>query len=319
MITLLTIVISLIALLWSANHLITGASGVALYYKFSPLLTGFTLVALGTSAPEIMIAITASINGSNDIAIGNVIGTNIANIGLVLGITALVKPLKIQTTTLTREYPLLFLTMLFSYLLMMNGYLGVLDGCLFLLACIALIGYFVFTTRQQRPQQQLTLKFQQAALQKRSLKLYFIKLLLGLLLLPISAHFLVNSCVELGQGLGLSNLIIGLTIIAIGTSLPELATSLIAALRGASDLAIGNILGSNMLNLLGVMVFPGLFHPAAFSHAVLWRDVPAMFITTAILYFINSHNKKNMTRWHGGILLLVYCCYMLSLVISATH
>ena len=124
-----------------------------------PLLVGLTLVALGTSAPEIMVAISASIEGYTDIAIGNAIGTNIANIGLVLGLTALLKPLKIQSTLFHREFPLLFLVMLFTYSVMLNGYLNVLDGCLFLLACVALILYFIYVTRRHRPQNQLTLEF----------------------------------------------------------------------------------------------------------------------------------------------------------------
>jgi cation:H+ antiporter len=316
---LFTLIFSLIALLWSANHLVTGAYGLALHYKLPPLLIGLTLVALGTSAPEIMIAISASLEGLNELAIGNAIGTNIANIGLVLGITALLKPLKVQSTLFCREYPLLFLVMLFTYSIMLNGYLSVLDGCLFLLACIALLLYFIHITRQQRPQQQLTLEFQQANFSKRSYKVHLVSLILGLIILPISARFLIDSCVEVGNWLGMSKLIIGLTLVAIGTSLPELVTSLVAAFKGADDIAIGNILGSNMLNLLAVMIFPSIIHPAPFSHAILWRDIPVMFVTTLILLWFNYRNKKKFSRWHGGILVLVYCCYMVSLIISATN
>ena len=314
---LISLIFSLIALLWAANHLIAGAAGVGLYYNLPPLMIGLTLVALGTSAPEIMIAISASLEGLNDIAIGNAIGTNIANIGLVLGLTALLKPLKIQSTLLRREYPLLFLVMLFTYSIMLNGYLNVLDGCLFLLACVALILYFIFITRQHHSQKQLTLAFQEASLRKRPFKTHLLSLILGLIVLPISARYLVNNCVELGHWLGVSELFIGLTIVAIGTSLPELATSIVAAVKGADDIAVGNILGSNMINLLAVMIFPSIIHPAAISHAVLWRDIPVMFATTLILLGINYHNKKRIARWHGGILVLVYCCYILSLIISA--
>lgn len=314
---IIALIFSFIALLWSANHLITGAAGVGLYYNLPPLLIGLTLVALGTSAPEIMIAISASLKGFNDIAIGNAIGTNIANIGLVLGVTALLKPLKIQSTLLRREFPLLFLVMLFTYSIMLNGYLNVLDGCLFLLACVALILYFIFVTRQHHAQKQLTLAFQQASLRKKSFKTHLISLILGLVVLPISARLLVNNCVDLGHWLGISDLVIGLTIVAIGTSLPELATSIIAAMKGADDIAVGNILGSNMINLLAVMIFPSLIHPAAISHAVLWRDIPVMFGTTLILLWINYNNKQKIARWHGGILVLVYCCYIASLIISA--
>lgn len=315
---LIILALSLIALLWSANHLVTAAAGLSLYYKLPPFLVGLTLVALGTSAPEIMIAITASLEGLNDITLGNAIGTNIANIGLVLGIVAVLKPLKIQPNLLRREYPLLFVVMLFSYSLMLDGYLSVIDGCLFLLACAALISYFIYLSRQQRSQRQIALEFQEAALRRRSLKSYYLSLTLGLVVLPISSQLLVNSSAELGHWLGFSDLIIGLTIVAIGTSLPELITSIIAIRKGADDIAIGNILGSNMFNLLAVMIFPSLIHPAAIGHAILWRDMPFMFIATAILLAMTYH-KKRISRWHGGILILVYCCYLISLFISAAN
>ncbi|RMX21043.1 sodium:calcium antiporter [Legionella jordanis] len=314
---ILLMLVSLIALLWAANNLVTGASGIAAHYRLSPLLVGFTLVALGTSAPEIMIAITASIEGATDITIGDAIGTNIANIGLVLGLTALIKPLRVQSTLLRREYPLLFLVMLFSYSLMLDGYLGVLDGCLLLLMCLGLLGYFIFLTRQQRPQRQQTLAFQHAVLAKRSLKIHVIHLLIGLIVLPISARYLVNSSITLGHMLGVSDLIMGLTILSIGTCLPELMTSVVAVLKDADDIAIGNILGANMFNLLAVIIFPSIIHPAVISTTLLWRDIPVMFITTFVLLWINYRNKQKMARWHGGILVLIYICYMCSLIINA--
>ncbi|MBA2656113.1 MAG: calcium/sodium antiporter [Tatlockia sp.] len=319
MIIIFSLILSLIALLWSATHLVSGASGISEYYKLPPLLIGLTLVALGTSAPEIMIAIRASIEGINDLAIGNAVGTNIANIGLVLGLTALLKPLKMNSTLMRREFPLLFLVMLFTYSIMLNGYLNVLDGCLFLLANIALILYFIFITRQQRSVIQPALDFQQANLRKRPFSLHLVSLLVGLIVLPISSKYLINNCVALGHLLGLSDLIMGLTVVAFGTCLPELVTSVVAAIKGADDIAIGNILGSNMFNLLAVMIFPSIIHPAAISNAVLWRDIPVMFIVTLILLGINYHHKRKIARWHGGILVLVYCCYILSLVISAKY
>ena len=310
---IISFILSLIALLWSANHLVSGASGVGQHYKLPPLLIGLTLVALGTSTPEIMIAIRASWEGLNDIAIGNAIGTNIANIGLVLGLTALLKPLKINSTLMRREFPLLFLVMLFTYSIMLNGYLNILDGCLFLIACVSLILYFIYITRKYRPAK----GFELASSSKRSFQLHILSLVIGLIVLPISARYLVHSCVDIGHLLGISDLVMGLTVIAIGTCLPELVTSIVAAVKGADDIAIGNILGSNMFNLLAVMIFPSLIHPAPISNAVLWRDIPVMFITTLILLWINYYNKKRIARWHGGILVLVYCCYIVSLIISA--
>ncbi|KTD63359.1 calcium/sodium antiporter [Legionella spiritensis] len=313
------LILSIAAMLWSASHLVSGASGIAFYYRLPPFLIGFTLVAIGTSAPEIMIAINASMDGLNDIAIGNVIGTNIANIGLVLGLTALIKPLKMQSSLLRREYPLLFLVMLFTYSLMLDGYLGIMDSCLFLLACIGLLGYLLLRARRSVLTNRVALDFQQAWLQKRSVKIHTVHFILGFLILAVSTKYFISSSVILAKNFGVSDLVIGLTLVAIGSSLPELITSVMAAVKGADDIAVGNILGANVFNLLAVMIFPGIIHPALISHAVLWRDIPVMFATTLVLLWFSYRNKKALTRWHGVLLILIYCSYILSILISANH
>jgi cation:H+ antiporter len=319
MYNLLLLFVSFAALLWSANHLVTGASGLANYFQLPPLLIGFTLVALGTSAPEIMIAIHASLDSLNDLGVSNAIGSNIANIGLILGILALTRPLKVQSSFLKREFPLLFMAMLFTYSLMLDGYLGIIDSCLSLLLCLVFIGYLLYTSRPSTVEKRVTDEFRKAALLKHSIKNYALSFLLGLILLPLSAKYLVSSSSLLAEALGLSQAVIGLTIVAIGSSLPEMMTAILAIRKGADDIAIGTILGSNLFNLLAVMVFPGIINPSPISHAILWRDMPVMFLTTVILLWINTRHKKTITRWHGGLLILVYCCYMLSLIISAAR
>jgi cation:H+ antiporter len=317
MVTLITMILGFIGLLWSANHLVTGASGVASYYRISPLIIGLTLVAIGASIPGIMVAITAAIEGRNELAIGNAVGANIANIGLVLGLTILLRPLTVNSSILRREYPLLFLVMLFTYSLMLDGYLSVIDGCLFLVACILLIGYFIFLARRSR-NDPLAKEFRQKINVKRPLRANLVSVIIGLVILPLSAHFLVKSVIQTGHWFGITDLVMGLTIIAIGTTLPNIATSLIAAFKGHDDIAVGNILGSNMFNLLVVIAFPGIINPSAISHTVLWRDIPVMFIITFVLLLVNYHYKKKIERWHGGLLLLIYGCYMISLVFNAT-
>ena len=312
------ILVNFAALLWSASHLVSGASGIAYYYRLPPLLIGFTLVALGTSAPEIMIAIRASLEGLNNMAIGNAIGSNIANIGLVLGLIVLIRPLRLQPTFLQREFPLLFLAMLFIYSLMLDGYIGIIDSCLSLLACVLFIGYVLYTLKHSRVQHQITEEFRHAALRKHSLLSYAFSLCIGLIVVPISAKFLIINSSHLAQQLGLSDLVIGLTLIAIGSSLPELTTAILAIRKGADDIAVGTILGANLFNLLAVLIFPGIIHPSLISHALLWRDMPVMFLTTLILLWINRRHQQ-MTRWHGGLLILVYCCYIMSLIISANR
>lgn len=316
MVTIITMILGFIGLLWAANHLVTGASGIAGYYRISPLVIGLTLVAIGASLPGIMVAITAAIEGRNDLAIGNAVGANIANIGLVLGLTILLRPLTINSSILRREYPLLFLIMLFTYSLMLDGYLSVVDGCLFLVGCIVLIGYFIFLARRSR-KDPLAKEFRQTITINRTMKANLLSIIIGLIILPLSAHFLVKSALQIAHWLGVSELVMGLTIIAIGTSLPNVATSVVAAFKGHDDIAVGNILGSNMFNLLLVIAVPGIINPSAISHTILWRDIPAMFVITLVLLLINYHYKKKIARWHGGLLLLIYCCYMVSLVFNA--
>ena len=314
---LFTMILSLIALLWAANHLVTGASGIASHYRMSPLMIGLTLVALGTSLPEIMVAITAASNGRTDLALGNAIGANIANIGLVLGLTILYRPLTIRSSILRREFPLLFLIMLFTYSLMLDGHLSVTDGCLFLVGCVALIGYFFLLAQHQR-NDALSKEFRQTIQMKRPMKATLISLIIGLLILPLSAHYLVNSAIQIAHSLHVSELVMGLTMVAIGTCLPNLATSLVAAYKGQDDIAIGNVLGSNMFNMLAVMACPGIINPSAISHPILWRDIPVMFVITFVLLLVSYRYKKKIERWHGGLLLLIYCCYMMSLIINVT-
>lgn len=313
------LLLSLIAIIWAANNLVVGAAGIAHYYRIPPLIVGFTLVALGTSAPEIIIAVTASLDGYPDLAIGNAIGSNIANIGLVLGVIALLRPLTMHSSLLQREFPLLFIVMLFAYSLMLDGYLGVIDSSLALVVCLLFTAWLVFSARESSHQRAITNEFWRATLRKKGIKNHITTLLLGLIVLPFSAQLLVHSAAHLAHSLGISELIIGLSIVAIGSSIPELITSLVAAYKGADDIAIGNILGSNLFNLMTVLIFPGIIHPSAITHALIWRDMPVMLLTTLLLFWFNMRHKNKISRWNGGLLILIYCSYILSLLIAATR
>lgn len=312
--TLFTMMLSFIGLLWAANHLVTGALGVAHHYRISPLVMGLTLVALGSSAPEIMIGISAALEGHNELALGNAIGANIANIGLVLSLTILLKPLTIKTDTiLRREYPLLLMIMLFTYSMMLDGYLSIMDGCIFLVACIGLIIYLIYLARRFK-NNAMNREFKQIIVVKRPMMTNLFNLFIGLTILRLGSYYLVQSATQIAQWLGMSNLVMGLTIVAIGTCLPNVATSMVAAFKGFDDIAVGNILGSNMFNLLMVMAFPGIINPSEISHKLLWRDIPTMFFITFVLLAISYYYKNKLSRWHGGLLLLIYCCYMTSLI-----
>lgn len=315
----ISIIFGILGLIWAANQLVEGGAYLASYFKISPLVIGLTIVALGTSAPEIIVAITAALHDKTNLAIGNAIGSNIANIGLVLGITALVSPFKLQSATLRREYPLLFLIMMFSYLLMIDGYFSVIDGCLFLLGLLSLLAYLMFIAKQSSERNKLLAEYQINIIQSISIKHCVVKLVLGIVFLPLSAQALIYGAIGIAKLMGVSELVIGLTIVAIGTSLPEIAASLVGAYKGEDDIALGNILGSNMFNLLAVLALPGMINPSSINHAVLWRDIPVMFFLTGVLFFLSYHyrNQHHFERYQGGILLLIYVCYLTGIIIKA--
>ncbi|KTD62822.1 calcium/sodium antiporter [Legionella shakespearei] len=315
--SVLVLIISFIALLWAANHLITGASGLAFRYNLSPLVTGLTLVALGTTAPEIFISVLSAVKDKNDLTIGNAIGSNIANIGLVLGITIMLKPTTLNYSTLKKAYPILIVIMLFAYSMMLDGFLGKIDGCLFLIVCIAVISFFIYLANHAPKKDQFFNEFKAAIHSNRSLHTNLLSILLGLVILPVSAKYIILSAATIAQWWGISQLTIGLTVIAFGTTLPELATAVTAALKGEEDIAIGTILGSNIYNLLLILAFPAIINPEKISNVVLSRDMPVLIALTVLLFFLNYYYKKKLSPWHGGILILVYCSYIASIVIKA--
>jgi cation:H+ antiporter len=315
--TIFILTISFIALLWSANHLVTGASALAHRFQIPPLIMGLTLIAFGTSLPELFFAITDSLKNEDTLTISNTIGSNIANIGLVLGITILLKPNALNYHNLKKTYPIVLIAMLFVYTLILDGYLSRIDGCLFLLACIIILSIFVYLAYHSAYKDPFFNPFKNAMSASHSIKTNSTRIFLGLLILPISAKYIVMNATEMGSWFHLDKLTIGLTIQAIGTTLPELATAVVAAFKNEEDLAVGTILGSNIYNLLLVLAFPALISPTKISTLILWRDMPVMIILTLFLVFLNYNYKKELSPWHGGILLLVYCCYIVSLIIKA--
>jgi len=310
------LIVSFIALLWAANHLVTGAAGLVPRLKLSPLAMGLTVVALSTSAPELIVAIIASIKDKNDLVVGNVMGANIANIGLVLGITILVKPMTLNYPNLKKAYPIIIIAMLFVYSLILDGFLGKVDGCLFLIACIAMMSFFIYFTKPACKKREFN-EFKSIVNAGQSLKTNLFNIILGLIILPISAKYLVMSAADIARWSGMSELTIGLTIMAIGTTLPELATAITAALKDEEEIAVGTILGSNLYNLLLILAFPAIINPAKISNTILWRDMPTMLALTLLLFFLSYQYKKKLSPWHGGILLLIYCSYLVSMAIKA--
>ena len=310
----LAVIAGLAVLTWSADRFVLGAAGLARTLGVTPLLIGLTVVAFGTSAPEIIISVLASLQGSPGLAVGNAIGSNIANIGLVLGVAALIAPLTVASRVLRREFPVLLAVTLLGFLLLADGVLGVRDGLVLLAGLLLLTVWLVWQGMAQNGEvNPLATEVEESLPPGLSLPMALFWLLLGLVLLLLSSRTLVWGAVEIAQALGVSELVIGLTIVAIGTSLPELAASVAAALKGENDLAIGNIVGSNLFNLLAVLAIPGILAPAAVENAVVFRDYPLMLGLTVLLFIFaltRGREAGQIHRWQGAMLLGLFAGYL---------
>lgn len=306
-------------LIWSADRFVIGASGIALNFGVSPLIIGLTIVGFGTSAPEMIVSGVAAYEGTPNLAVGNALGSNITNIALVLGITALVTPLMVHSKILRREYPIMFMIMLIAWALLWDGELGRIDGIILLSGMFALLAFITLIgikeSKQAGSPDPLEEEFCEEIPRDMSTPMAFLWLLIGLLLLLISSRLLIWGAVNIAHAFHVSDLIIGLTIVAVGTSLPELAASVTSALKGEHEIAIGNIIGSNMFNLLGVLGIPGIMTGAILDPSVLSRDYPVM-IALSVLLFIFAYGFKGegrLNRFEGGILLICYIAYMIVL------
>ncbi len=311
----LTIVVGFALLIWSADKFVLGASNTARSFSISPLIVGVVIVGLGTSAPEMLVSAIAAGQGKTGLSIGNALGSNITNVGLMLGLTALIYPLHIHSKLLKREMPVLLLVMAVSLFLLWDQYLSFWDGLLLVSLMFAMLAFTVYEAKSHSSDslpQEILDELPEEVSKGEALKW----LLIGIVVLVASSRVLVWGAVEIAEYFAVSDLIIGLTIIAIGTSLPELATTLAAARKKEFDLAVGNIIGSNIFNLLGVMALPGLIKPDGFDLQVLSRDYPVMIgLTVALMVFSIAWRKKGQTgilgRFEGGILLAGYIAYML--------
>ena len=304
------LIVGLIALAWSADRFVTYAAITANNFGVSRMIIGLTVVSVGTSAPEIFVGVIASIDGSPTLAIGNAIGSNIANIGLVLGITALITPLPFPGAILKREVPWLIATTLLALVCLANLYLSSIDGIM-LLCGLGLILYKLANPGKQAGVVAPSYENELDDLPTLSTSSGLWRLLVSLVLLLAAAEILTKSAVFIAYQLGVSEIIVGLTVIAIGTSLPELAASVTAAKKGQSDMAIGNVVGSNILNILAVLAVPALIHPINIDAVVILRDYMTMLVLTVILVFFAYAvgSQKKITRLEGCILLAAWVGY----------
>jgi len=309
-------------LAWGADRFVEGSSGIARCLGVSPLIIGLTIVGFGTSAPEMLVSGIASWDGRAAMAVGNAIGSNITNMSLVLGVTALVQPLVVGSGILRRELPVMLLIMLIVLGLIFDGLLSRADGVILACGLFAMIAWMVYLSWKGRGKHDaIEDEFAEEIAETPVISLGKAGLLtlLGLVIMFVSSRILVWGAVEIATFLGMSELVIGLTIIALGTSLPELAASVISALKNEHDIALGNVIGSNMFNLLGVMALPGLIAPGALADGILSRDYPMMLALSVALIITayGLHGKGRVTRIEGGLLLLTYVAYMYWLYLTS--
>lgn len=318
-------IVGLVILIKGADWLVDHSSHFARSLGVSPLIIGLTIVAFGTSLPELIVSLFAAIKGNADISVGNIVGSNIANIGLILGISAMVRGLRVQLSTLIYEMPFLlvsaFLFMLLSNdqnLFSNNGSsIGRIDGLILLAVFVVFLVYTFKSAFEQRGKSlkryEQEVKERTAPKEKETLGKDIGFMLLGLAALVIGGRILVDAAVKIAQSFGISEAFIGLTIVAVGTSLPELMTSMVAAWKKEVDIALGNVIGSNIFNILFVMGITPLIRPLEVNPSILFIDMPVMILFSIGLLFFLTTNRK-LTRWKGAALLIGYAGYIFYLI-----
>lgn len=317
---IVAIITGFAVLIWGADRFVDGAANIATNFGISPLIVGLTIVGFGTSAPEMLVTALASFDGAPALGIGNALGSNIANIGLVLGVTILVSPLAVHSDILKREFPILALIMAIALWLMWDYYLGYIDGLILFSGFIITLFGMAYLAIHSSKSDSLEYEFEQEfAEAKMTTAQSVVTFLVGLAALLIGSKALVWGATGVATILGVSELIIGLTIVAIGTSLPELAASIISALKNQHDLAVGNIIGSNMFNILAVLAMPGLIQPSPLDPNILQRDFPVMIGVFVMLYFFARTGKNGrIGRFAGAIMLVSYIAYNVLLAYQST-
>jgi len=312
--------VGLILLYYGAEALVNGSSRLALSYGMRPIIIGMTIVALATSMPELMVSLFAANGGSADIAIGNIVGSNVANIGLVLGMTALVAPIRVSEGTLKREIPIMLGMTVLLYLFSLNGTLGFWEGVI-LLSCLMLFIFRCLKEAIQKPldeevseitEEEIRLTEEELedtppASVSRGRNLFFV--LIGIIGLGGGAHIMVKSAVYIARDIGISEMVIGMSVVALGTSLPELAASTISAWRGEADIGVGNVIGSNIFNIGLVLGVCAMIKPLTINPSVLTFEYPAM-LGFSVLLLPLLYRKLRLGRGKGLFMLACYAAFV---------
>lgn len=308
LISFAALIVGMLLLIWSADQFIDGAAGLAHHLGLSPLLVGMLIVGFGTSAPELLVSSMAALQGNAGLGIGNAIGSNIANIALVLGITAILVKLPISSRLVKIELPLILLSGILAFGLMYHDHsFSKIDGWILAISLVFIISSLTYFSLKS-PTQALTTEACTDIPDLLSFKASIFWTIVGLIILVISSKLLVWSATNIAVFWGVSDLIIGLTVVAIGTSLPELAASISSALKKEIDLVVGMVIGSNMFNTLGVLALPGIIGTSHIPEGVLERDMPFMLGITALLLILAIY-RHTIGRWKGAVLLACFVIY----------
>ena len=305
------LVAGLLLLIWGADRFVHGAAATARNLGVAPLLIGLTIVAFATSAPEILVSIVAASRGETDLAVGNAIGSNIANIGLVLGTVAIIKPIEMTSATLRREMPALLAVSLLTVSLFLDSYLSRVDGFVLMTGLLIVMVWLVRIGVRSSASDTLTADYDAEIPRDMSMRTAVIWLVVGLAALLFGAEFMVDASLEIARALGVTELVIGILLVALATSLPELAVSLVSALKGEYGLALGNIVGSNTFNSLAVIGVAAIIHPAALPPSVLSLHIFVLVAFTLVLFAMtyDYDGKGHISRVEGAALLIAFLAY----------
>ncbi|MAS81174.1 MAG: calcium/sodium antiporter [Legionellales bacterium] len=319
LVSCLFVLFGLALLIYGADLFVNGASSMARQFGIPPLIIGLTIVGFATSAPEILVGSVAALQDKTSIAIGNAFGSNITNVGLVLGVSIILLPITVALNRIKREYALMCSSLIIALVLMIDGHLSRNDAIILLISLVGFLGWIIWAGKRASANGSLISEYEQESIKTESAKASVVKLLIGLIILVSGAELLVRGAVFIAESYGVSDLVIGLTIVAIGTSLPELSASITSIIKKEADIAIGNIIGSNMFNTLAVLGIPVLINPDYFPSEVLTRDYPVMIGLSLLLgamIFVSSKGK--LSRIEGAILLVCFLWYQYVLFQQST-
>jgi cation:H+ antiporter len=309
---ILYLISGLVLLFLGAEGLIRGSSNLAIKIGITPLVVGLTVVAFGTSTPELVVSLKAALLGNSSISLGNVVGSNIANIALILGVAALIRPLDVHAKVIMREIPIMIGISILLLLLLIDGELGFIDGLVFVFGILAYTFVNVWMARKEKSPE-VDIEFKEGLKSKLGIPVSVFLMIAGLGFLIFGANLFVQSAVAIAKLFNLSYAIIGLTIVAIGTSLPELITSIVAAYKNEADIAIGNVVGSNIFNILGILGITALIIPIS-AVGISYVDLGVMLFT-AIILFPLSRSEFSISRFEGALLLAGYGGYIYYLIL----